>query len=201
MAKRKAVVGSKIPTRRKTVQRKRQSKKKKAPSHQPSKRRAKKRPKKPQRAKKRAKKRTKRVRRLQRPVELNERILASIPRRPKKRKAPPKKPARKFYPKTPRLKKPVAPLPPEIIPKDWIQRPLSRFRTQDLERMASQVAQRIAEKIGQNGYTMDDVETPILLALIGAEQNGTLNREFYNQAGEYDGYDTAQEVYRLWIYS
>jgi hypothetical protein len=67
--------------------------------------------------------------------------------------------------------------------------------------MAAQIAQRIGEKIVGGGHAPDSLEAKILMALIAAEQRGQLSREFYLQAGEYDGYDTPQEIYQLWIYS
>jgi hypothetical protein len=71
----------------------------------------------------------------------------------------------------------------------------------DVERMAAQVAQRIQQKIINEGYDYDSYEAQILLALIAAEQSGDFNQEIYNQAGEYPDYDTPQEVYTLWLYS
>jgi hypothetical protein len=79
--------------------------------------------------------------------------------------------------------------------------PALAFAPSDFERMGAQIAQRIAEKIVGGGHAPDSDEAKILTALIAAEQTGALNREFYEQAGEFEGYDSPQEVYELWIYS
>jgi hypothetical protein len=92
----------------------------------------------------------------------------------------------------------------DVIPEDWKERPRvlqSHLQSRDIERMAAQLAQRIGEKIVGGGYAANSIEAKILLALMAAEQTGTLNREFYEQAGEYEGYDTPQDVYELWIYA
>lgn len=195
MAKRKAVEGKKLPDRRRSVQRKRTKKKRAAIRKKPARparvaTASKQTVRRSKSAKKTAKKAAKKKAAKKKAVKKKAakkraRPLRVLPHRPK-RVSPQRKLAKDFA---------------KILPKDWVQRPLSKFGRPDLERMAAQVAQRIAEKIGQNGYGPDDVETSILLALIGAEQRGTLNHEYYQQAGEYDGYETPQDVYKLWIYS
>lgn len=85
-----------------------------------------------------------------------------------------------------------------IIPADW-KKVIFRFQG-DVERMAAQVAQRIREKV-IGVHDPDSYEAQIVLALIAAEQSGTFNQELANQAGLYPEYDTASEVYTLWLYS
>lgn len=85
-----------------------------------------------------------------------------------------------------------------IIPADW-KKVVFRFAG-DVERMAAQVAQRIREKV-IGVHDPDSYEAQIVLALIAAEQSGTFNQELANQAGMYPDYDTASEVYTLWLYS
>ena len=67
--------------------------------------------------------------------------------------------------------------------------------------MTAQIVQRIGEKIVGGNVKAKSVEGKILTALIAAEQRGELNAEFYDQAGLYDGYETPQDVYQLWLYS
>lgn len=93
------------------------------------------------------------------------------------------------------------PIRSQVIPKGWRKVQPVVYTPHDLERMAAQIAQRIGEKIVGGGHAPDSIEAQILMNLISAEQQGTLNREFYQQSGIYDGYDTPQEVYQLWIYS
>ncbi len=93
------------------------------------------------------------------------------------------------------------PIRSQVIPKGWRKVQPVVYTPHDLERMAAQIAQRIGEKIVGGGHAPDSIEAKILMNLIAAEQQGTLNREFYQQSGIYDGYDTPQEIYQLWIYS
>jgi hypothetical protein len=74
------------------------------------------------------------------------------------------------------------------------------MRHMTVERMAAQVAERIRTKI-IGVHDPDSYEAQIVLALIAAEQSGTFVEELANQAGLYPEYDTASEVYTLWLYS
>jgi hypothetical protein len=80
----------------------------------------------------------------------------------------------------------------------------------DIERMAAQVAEQIRTRVILQGHLTPSIipghwtqtiESRILLQLIAAEQTGTFMETVYDVAGLYDGYDTPQEVYTLWIYS
>ncbi len=85
-----------------------------------------------------------------------------------------------------------------VIPPDW-RRVIFRSPI-NVESMAAQVAERIREKV-IGVHDQDSYEAQIVLALIAAEQTGTFNQELYDQAGLYPDYDTASEVYTLWLYS
>ncbi len=188
-----AKAGRKIPGRPRIVQRLR--KRGKSPRKKPRRVNTAKKRKKRSASKKRAKKAAKK-----RPIAKKRVAKKAAKKRPIAKKRPaPKKRAKKRVAKK-RAKKRVSKAH-AIIPRGWKRLPAIPFKTLDLERMAAQIAQRIAEKIVGGGHSPGSIEAKILLALAAAEQTGTLSREFYEQAGEYEGYDSPQEVYELWIYS
>lgn len=65
--------------------------------------------------------------------------------------------------------------------------------------MAVQMARRIHEKIVTPGFDQDSIEAEIMMALIEAEQVGNFTESLYELAGEYEGYETATDIYSLWI--
>lgn len=91
---------------------------------------------------------------------------------------------------------------PDIIPQSWVPRPkivTGEYTESDFARMTTQIVQRIEEKIVEPGWKKGSVEALLLEKLIASEQSGTLNEAYYELAGEYEGYETPQDVYKLWM--